>query len=160
MVGTRESLADIEMPSRILKHVIGVQRKDGMHFFPFNNLLRGRTFDAIQTHDMNKGILIFETTRKVWAGAGIGFIQDGMDPRDREAVEKMYREDTIRALIVTPNVGNHLRGHYVVINGVQTYKGKEESEYDEVELMQMVGCAVRSPSINKEYMTERDIEKD
>lgn len=78
-------------------------------------------------------------------GAGVGFHAASLTPADRHTVESLFLAGDLRVLCTTTTLalGVNLPAHCVIIKSTQRYKSGQYQEYDELEVLQMIGRAGR-----------------
>ncbi|KAF8965195.1 P-loop containing nucleoside triphosphate hydrolase protein [Flammula alnicola] len=100
-----------------------------------------------------------------FASYGIGVHHAGLSMEDRRATEQLYLNKILRILVATSTlaVGVNLPAQMVVIKGVRTFQNNLSKEYSDLDIMQMLGRAVRRPQFDKEgiaiIMCESELEQ-
>lgn len=81
----------------------------------------------------------------VLAHAGIGIHHAGLTLEDRQLTENLFLHGTLKCLFATSTlaVGVNLPAHTVIIKGVETWDNGDWREYSDLDVMQMMGRAVR-----------------
>ena len=77
---------------------------------------------------------------------GVGFHHAGMDAQDRALIEDLFRSGRLPVLVSTTTLalGVNLPAHLVVVKGtMQVLQGSIYREYDEAQVLQMMGRAGR-----------------
>ena len=76
---------------------------------------------------------------------GVGFHHAGMDAQDRLVVEDVFRRGKLPVLVSTSTLalGVNLPAHLVVVKGTHQLEGGQNREYDESQVLQMIGRAGR-----------------
>lgn len=76
---------------------------------------------------------------------GVSFHHAGLSTKERESVEKLFRERYIKALIATPTLaaGVNLPARTVVVRDMSRYMGGYSQYVKRIEIMQMLGRAGR-----------------
>ena len=79
------------------------------------------------------------------AHAGIGIHHAGLTLEDRQLTENLFLQGILKCLFATSTlaVGVNLPAHTVIIKGVETWDNGEWREYSDLDVMQMMGRAVR-----------------
>ncbi|GMF25482.1 unnamed protein product [Phytophthora lilii] len=88
---------------------------------------------------------IVDETLKHTLSFGIGLHHAGLARRDRELVEKLYRDRLIQVVISTSTLawGINLPAHLVVIKGTEYFQNGRYRSYPLSDLLQMIGRAGR-----------------
>jgi Helicase conserved C-terminal domain len=79
------------------------------------------------------------------AQTGVGIHHAGLMLEDRQLTENLFLHGTLKCLFATSTlaVGVNLPAHTVIIKGVETWDNGEWREYSDLDIMQMMGRAVR-----------------
>lgn len=79
------------------------------------------------------------------AHVGVGIHHAGLALEDRQLTENLFLHGTLKCLFATSTlaVGVNLPAHTVIIKGVETWGNGEWREYSDLDIMQMMGRAVR-----------------
>ncbi|KAH9001412.1 Sec63 Brl domain-containing protein [Lactarius akahatsu] len=138
-------------PCQLSRFVYGFPRGKNQNDFLFARSLNYRLFPLLQQHSANKPILIFVSTRKELAAAGIGAHHAGLELSDKRLVEELFTNRILRVIVATSTlaVGVNLPAHIVVIKDVKIFQNGVSQEYSDLDIMQMIGRAGR-PQFDKE----------
>jgi len=81
----------------------------------------------------------------VLARVGVGIHHAGLMLEDRQLTENLFLHGTLKCLFATSTlaVGVNLPAHTVIIKGVEAWDNGEWREYSDLDIMQMMGRAVR-----------------
>jgi len=79
------------------------------------------------------------------AAAGYAYHHAGLSSQDRQKVESLFKEGKIKALCSTSTLaaGVNLPAHLVIIKSTEQYNGNQYCEYEEMDILQMMGRAGR-----------------
>lgn len=77
--------------------------------------------------------------------AGVAFHHAGLDPLDRQAVEKGFLEGQVNVICCTSTlgVGVNLPCYLVIVKNTVCFQDEGLKEYADLEMMQMLGRAGR-----------------
>ncbi|KAH9060008.1 P-loop containing nucleoside triphosphate hydrolase protein [Lactarius vividus] len=133
-------------PCQLSRFVYGFPRGKNQNDFLFARSLNYRLFPLLQQHSANKPILIFVSTRKELAAAGIGAHHAGLELSDKRLVEELFTNRILRIIVATSTlaVGVNLPAHIVVIKDVKIFQNGVSQEYSDLDIMQMIGRAKMS----------------
>ncbi|KAI9496413.1 P-loop containing nucleoside triphosphate hydrolase protein, partial [Zychaea mexicana] len=156
-------------PVRLERVVYGMTF-NGDNMFSFENKMDWKLLDMIDKHSMGKPTLIFCSTRKSAQSScevllklmaqrnistlgklaeflerGIGFHHAGLESSDRQLVEQLFIQRTIRVVSTTSTLalGVNLPAHLVIIKSTKTYQNGSLVDCSDIELLQMIGRAGR-----------------
>ncbi|CEM04626.1 unnamed protein product [Vitrella brassicaformis CCMP3155] len=85
-----------------------------------------------------------ESIRK-YVSAGVGVHNSGLKPEERRVIEDGFVQGTLRVLCTTTTLaqGVNLPAHLVIVKSTLAYKGAGYVDYDDLEMLQMIGRAGR-----------------
>ena len=90
----------------------------------------------------------FDSVREPLRGyleSGVGYIYSGMNPRDRDLVEKLFDSEQIVVLVATVATcwSIQCRSYLTIIMDTQHHNGAEARDYNLSDIMQMIGLSGR-----------------
>src|SRR3954452_22119488 len=76
---------------------------------------------------------------------GVAFHHAGLDSNERSLIEKLFLEGVLSVICCTSTlaVGVNLPAHLVVLKGTHCWADRQNKEYDDLEVLQMLGRAGR-----------------
>ena len=80
-------------------------------------------------------------TSYVYAPKGIGFHHAGLDPGDRQVVERLFLEGMLPVLVSTTTLamGVNLPAHLVIVKSTTHMENNEYKEYSESQVRRVLG---------------------